>query len=108
MSDSDANALWGGRFAQGPDAIMEAINASVGFDQALAAQDIAGSKAHVAMLAHQKIVSDEDAAAITEGLSRIAEEIEAGSFTFSPSLEDVHMNIEARLAELIGPAAGRL
>ncbi len=103
-----ANALWGGRFAGGPDAIMQAINASVGFDQALASQDIAGSKAHVAMLAKTGIVTAEDAAAITEGLSKIEAEIEAGEFAFSPELEDVHMNIEARLAELIGPTAGRL
>ena len=107
-SGGEANALWGGRFSGGPDEIMQAINASVSFDQALAAQDIAGSKAHVAMLAAQGIVSDEDAARIAGGLDRIAGEIAGGAFDFSPALEDVHMNVEARLAALIGPAAGRL
>ncbi len=103
-----SNAMWGGRFSSSPDAIMEEINASIGFDQRLAAQDIAGSKAHAAMLAATGIVSPGDAAAIQGGLDRIAGEIEAGTFTFSRSLEDIHMNVESRLAELIGDAAGRL
>ncbi len=103
-----SNKMWGGRFASGPDAIMEEINASIGFDYRFAAQDIRGSKAHVAMLAASGIVSAQDAAAITAGLDQIAGEIEAGSFTFSRALEDIHMNVESRLAEVVGPAAGRL
>ncbi|MEP3277855.1 MAG: argininosuccinate lyase [Stappiaceae bacterium] len=103
-----SNRMWGGRFAQGPAAIMEEINASIGFDQKLYRQDIEGSKAHVRMLAAQGIVSQEDAGKILQGLDTIASEIEAGSFQFSRALEDIHMNIEARLAELIGPVAGRL
>ena len=103
-----ANALWGGRFVAGPDALMEAINASIGFDRRLYACDIAGSKAHAAMLADCGIVAAEDAAAIRQGLDDILREIESGRFAFSTALEDIHMNIEARLAELIGPAAGRL
>ncbi len=100
--------MWGGRFSSGPDAIMEEINASIGFDRRLAAQDIAGSRAHAAMLAKQGIISTEDAAAIDAGLVRVAGEIEAGTFTFSRALEDIHMNVEHRLAELIGEPAGRL
>ncbi len=100
--------MWGGRFASGPDAIMEEINASIGFDYKLALQDIAGSKAHVAMLAEAGIVTAEDAAAIAKGLTAIESEIESGTFIFSRALEDIHMNIESRLAALIGPAAGRL
>jgi len=100
--------MWGGRFASGPGAIMEEINASIGFDQKLAHQDIAGSLAHVAMLAKTGIVSEADAAAIAEGLKTIRGEIESGSFTFSRALEDIHMNVESRLATLVGPAAGRL
>lgn len=103
-----SNAMWGGRFASGPDAIMEEINASIGFDQRLAAQDIRGSKAHAAMLAATGIISQEDADAITRGLTQIAGEIEAGTFSFKRALEDIHMNVEARLAEIIGEAAGRL
>ncbi len=103
-----SNKMWGGRFASGPDAIMEEINASIGFDYRFAAQDIRGSKAHVAMLAASGIVSAQDAVAITAGLDQIAGEIEAGSFTFSRALEDIHMNVESRLAEVVGPAAGRL
>jgi argininosuccinate lyase len=103
-----SNKMWGGRFASGPDAIMEEINASIGFDYKLALQDIEGSKAHVAMLAQAGIVSAEDAAAIAKGLTAIRTEIESGTFTFSRALEDIHMNIESRLAALIGPAAGRL
>ncbi len=100
--------MWGGRFAAGPDAIMEAINASIGFDQRMAAQDIAGSRAHAAMLAATGIVSDSDAEAMREGLLTVLSEIEAGSFEFSTALEDIHMNVEARLKEIIGEPAGRL
>ena len=103
-----ANSLWGGRFAGGPAEIMRRINASIDFDKRLYAEDIAGSKAHCAMLVAQNILSPEDGAAITAGLEQIRSEIESGSFVFSAELEDIHMNIEARLAELIGPAAGRL
>ena len=100
--------MWGGRFADSPDAIMEEINASIDFDQKLAAQDIAGSLAHVAMLGETGILSKADAAAIAEALGRIRGEIEKGEFAYSRKLEDIHMNIESRLAELIGAAAGRL
>ncbi|MEP6828212.1 MAG: argininosuccinate lyase, partial [Aestuariivirga sp.] len=102
------NKMWGGRFARGPDAIMSKINASIDFDQKLYAQDIAGSKAHAAMLAEQSIISKTDAAAIAKGLDQIKAEIEAGKFNFSQELEDIHLNIESRLKELIGDAAGRL
>ncbi len=105
---SKTSAIWGGRFAQGPSAVMEEINASVGFDARLFAQDIQGSIAHCTMLQAQGIISQEDGNAILEGLEKIATEIEAGDFQFSRALEDIHMNIEARLAELIGDAAGRL
>ena len=102
------NPLWGGRFAEGPAAIMERINASVGFDWRLAPCDIQASKAHAAMLAACGIVSQGDNAAIQQGLDRIAAEVAAGEFVFDPALEDVHMNIEARLKALIGAPAGRL
>ncbi len=102
------NQMWGGRFQAGPAEILEAINASIDFDKRLYAQDIRGSKAHVAMLAATGIVSQADAAAIGEGLDAILAEIEAGSFTFTRALEDIHLNIEARLTERIGPAGGRL
>ena len=102
------NKMWGGRFKQGPDAIMRKINASIDFDQKLYAQDIAGSKAHAAMLAKQGIITKGDAAAITKGLDQIKTEIEAGKFKFSQELEDIHLNIESRLKELIGDTAGRL
>ena len=107
MTD-DANSMWGGRFAAGPDAIMEAINASIGFDQRLARQDIEGSRAHAAMLAATGIITDSDAKAIREGLLTVLSEIEGGTFQFSTALEDIHMNVEARLKELIGEPAGRL
>ncbi|MXQ08319.1 argininosuccinate lyase [Alphaproteobacteria bacterium GH1-50] len=107
MTDS-ANTMWGGRFAAGPDAIMEAINASIGFDQRLARQDIEGSRAHAAMLAAQGILTDTDAEAIRKGLLTVLSEIEAGDFAFSTELEDIHMNVEARLKEIIGEPAGRL
>jgi len=100
--------MWGGRFASGPDAIMEEINASIGFDRRLFAQDIAGSKAHAAMLARQGIISKAAAAGIRRGLDAIQAEIAAGKFTFSRALEDIHMNIESRLKEIIGEPAGRL
>ena len=103
-----SNKMWGGRFSSGPDEIMEEINASIGFDYRFASQDIRGSKAHVAMLASSGIVSAQDAAAITAGLDQIACEIEAGAFTFSRALEDIHMNVESRLADVVGAAAGRL
>ena len=105
---STANQMWGGRFAAGPDAIMEAINASIGFDQRLYAQDIRGSRAHAAMLAAQGIISDNDAKAIGEGLLTVLSEIEKGDFPFSTALEDIHMNVESRLKEVIGEPAGRL
>ena len=109
MSENKAsNRMWGGRFASGPDAVMEAINASIGFDKKLYAQDIQGSLAHAAMLAETGIISTEDERKIAQGLNTILSEIEAGTFQFSAKLEDIHMNVEARLAELIGPAAGRL
>jgi argininosuccinate lyase len=108
MTDKTRNAMWGGRFAAGPDAIMEAINASIGFDRRLAPQDIRGSQAHAAMLAAQGILTDSDARAIGEGLLTVLSEIEAGTFPFRTELEDIHMNVEARLAELIGAPAGRL
>ncbi len=100
--------MWGGRFAEGPSAIMTAINASIGFDQRLYAQDIAGSRAHAAMLAAQGIITDMDAKAIGEGLLAILSEIEAGKFPFTTDFEDIHLNIEARLTERIGEAGKRL
>jgi argininosuccinate lyase len=103
-----SNRMWGGRFSAGPSAIMEEINASIDFDRKLYAQDIEGSKAHAAMLAAQGIIAADDAAKIAEGLDAIKAEIEAGTFTFSRALEDIHMNVESRLKDLIGPAAGRL
>jgi argininosuccinate lyase len=103
-----SNKMWGGRFDSGPDAIMEEINASIGFDHRLAAQDIRGSRAHVQMLAKTGILQAADASSIVSGLDQISREIETGGFTFSRSLEDIHMNVEARLAELIGEPAGRL
>ena len=103
-----ANPLWGGRFAAGPAAIMAEINASVDFDRRLYAHDIAASKAHAAMLAAQGIIAKKDGQAITRGLDKIRHEIESGKFPFSRALEDIHMNVEARLAELIGEPAGRL
>ena len=103
-----SNRMWGGRFGGSPDDIMEEINASIGFDQRLFAQDIRGSRAHCEMLAAQGIISGEDAAAILGALTQIEAEIEVGKFSFSRALEDIHLNIEARLTDIIGPAAGRL
>jgi len=100
--------IWGGRFQSATDAVLEAINVSIDFDKRLGPQDIRGSLAHVAMLAQQGVVSQEDAEKITDGLTRIAGDIARGEFQFSRALEDIHMNAESRLAELIGPAAGRL
>lgn len=102
------NKMWGGRFATGPAEIMEEINASIGFDRRLYAQDIEGSTAHAKMLAAKGILSKTDVVAIVEGLAAIRAEIESGEFTFSRALEDIHLNIESRLKELIGEAAGRL
>ena len=102
------NKMWGGRFKSGPGAILQEINASIGFDKRLYAQDIAGSKAHAAMLAQQGIISKSDAREITRGLDQVQAEIEAGTFTFSTALEDIHMNVEQRLKDIIGEPAGRL
>ena len=106
--DLPANSSWGGRFTGSPAEIMRRINASIDFDKRLYAEDIAGSKAHCAMLVAQSILSPQDGAAISAGLDQIRSEIESGSFAYSAEREDIHMNIEARLSELIGPAAGRL
>src|SRR5574337_654743 len=103
-----SNAMWGGRFSGGPAAVMEEINTSIDFDRKLAAQDIAGSEAHLAMLAKQGVIEAADAQAIAKALAQVKGEIEAGTFTFSRALEDIHMNVESRLAEIAGPAAGRL
>ena len=103
-----SNQMWGGRFASGPAAIMEEINASIGFDKKLYAQDIRGSMAHAEMLAHQGIITNEDKEQILSGLNTIRSEIENGNFEFSRKLEDIHMNVEARLADMIGLAAKRL
>jgi argininosuccinate lyase len=103
-----SNKMWGGRFSAGPDAVMEEINASIDFDRHLFRQDIAASKAHAAMLAKQGIITADDAAKIAHGLDTILSEIESGKLELKRSLEDIHMNVESRLTELIGPAAGRL
>src|SRR6201982_1744082 len=102
------NKMWGGRFRTSPDAVMEDINASVDFARPLFRQDIAASQAHAAMLAKQGIITADDARKIAHGLDTILSEIESGKFKFKRALEDIHMNVESRLAELIGPAAGRL
>jgi argininosuccinate lyase len=103
-----SSKLWGGRFAQEPDAVMQEINASIDFDKMLFAEDIAASKAHARMLADQGIISAKDAKQIVAGLDTIASEIAEGKFTFSRALEDIHTHVEARLKELIGDPAGRL
>jgi len=100
--------MWGGRFSDKPAELMQAINVSIGFDRRLAAQDLEGSRAHAAMLRTVGVISSEDEAAIQQGLATILAEIEAGTFPFREEYEDIHMNVEARLRELIGPAAGRL
>ena len=107
MSDHK-NKMWGGRFANKPDAVMEAINASIGFDKRMAREDLEGSRAHLEMLGARGIVGEADVAAILEGLRQVEREIEEGTFAFSAALEDIHMNVESRLAEIVGPAAGRL
>jgi len=106
--NAPANQQWGGRFASGPAAIMEDINASIGFDKKLWRQDIRGSLAHAAMLGKIGVITTEDVVAISDALQAIASEIEAGAFPFSTALEDIHMNIEARLTERIGEAGKRL
>src|SRR5246500_2713432 len=103
-----SNKMWGGRFASGPDAIMEEINASIDFDRHLYRQDIAASKAHADMLAKQGIIAADDAKSIAHGLDTILSEIESGKFTFQKALEDIHMNVESRLTDLVGASAGRL
>src|SRR5438445_992773 len=103
-----SNKMWGGRFRASPDAVMEDINASVDFDRHLFRQDIAASQAHAAMLAKQGIITADDARKIAHGLDTILSEIESGKFKFNRALEDIHMNVESRLSDLIGPAAGRL
>ena len=103
-----SNKMWGGRFSTSPDAVMEEINASIEFDRHLFRQDIAASQAHAAMLAKQGIITADDARKIAHGLDTILSEIESGKFKFKRALEDIHMNVESRLTELIGPAAGRL
>jgi argininosuccinate lyase len=103
-----ANKMWGGRFGRSPDPLLQDINASIDVDRHLFRQDIAASKAHAAMLAQQGIISSKDARKIVRGLDTILSEIESGRFKFKRALEDIHMNVENRLAELIGPAAGRL
>ena len=101
-------AMWGGRFSGKPDELMQAINVSIGFDRRLARQDLAGSRAHAEMLAKVGVIGAEDAAAILQGIDTIEGEIESGTFPYREEFEDIHMNVEARLRELIGPAAGRL
>jgi argininosuccinate lyase len=103
-----ANKMWGGRFGRKPDPLMEEINASIDVDRKLYRQDIAASKAHAAMLAKKGIIGGQDASKIAHGLNTILSEIEAGKFAFKRALEDIHMNVESRLGDLIGPAAGRL
>jgi argininosuccinate lyase len=108
LRNAEANQQWGGRFAAGPSVIMQEINASISFDRKMWRQDIAGSRAHAAMLARQGIISVDDNAQIAAGLDAITAEIEAGRFAFTADLEDIHMNIEARLTERIGEAGKRL
>ena len=113
MSNDDQNSkttstIWGARFSAGPSAVMEEINASIGFDKRLFAQDIRGSRAHAQMLAAQGILTEDDVKAILQGLDEVEAEIENGTFEFSRALEDIHMNVENRLREKIGEAAGRL
>jgi len=107
-SEGLGHSLWGGRFSAKPGAVMQAINASIDVDKRLAAQDIAGSRAHAAMLGAAGIISAADERDIQDGLNAIEAEIAAGAFPFRAELEDIHMNIEARLTDMIGPAAGRL
>ena len=108
QNDSGGQAMWGGRFSDKPAELMQAINVSIGFDRRLAAQDLEGSRAHAAMLQKTGVITSEDAAQILKGLAAIGAEMDAGTFPFRDEYEDIHMNVEARLRELIGPAAGRL
>ena len=108
QNDSGGQAMWGGRFSDKPAELMQAINVSIGFDRRLAAQDLEGSHAHAAMLQKTGVITSEDAAQILKGLAAIGAEMDAGTFPFRDEYEDIHMNVEARLRELIGPAAGRL
>src|SRR5712692_4071226 len=111
MAERDAagsEKLWGGRFSAPTDALVEAFTASIDFDRRLYREDIAGSIAHARMLARQGIISDADRDAIVTGLEAIRDAIEAGRFEFRPEREDIHLNIEAALAERIGEPAGRL
>src|SRR6267154_157401 len=108
VAKSRSNTMWGGRYKLGPAEIMEKINASIGFDRRLYAQDIAGSLAHSDMLVARGILTAKDGRAIRRGLIKVREEIESGRFKFSTKLEDIHFNVEARLTALIGPAGGRL
>ena len=105
---TNPNTMWGGRYALGPAEIMEKINASIGFDKKLYAQDIAGSLAHADMLVAQGILTAKDGRAIKQGLAQVRAEIESGRFKFSTKLEDIHFNVEARLTEIVGSAGGRL
>ena len=105
---ANPNTMWGGRYSLGPAEIMEKINASIGFDRRLYAQDIAGSVAHCDMLVAQGILTAKDGRAIKRGLAQVKAEIESGKFKFSTKLEDIHFNVEARLTDIIGPAGGRL
>ena len=107
-SEKGGHSLWGGRFSAKPADVMRSINASIAFDKRLAAEDIAGSRAHAAMLGARGIISEADERSIQQGLARVEAEIADGSFVFREDLEDIHMNVEARLTALIGPAAGRL
>ncbi|WP_142848985.1 argininosuccinate lyase [Telmatospirillum sp. J64-1] len=107
-TNSGASSIWGGRFEGGPSAIMQRINASIDFDKRLYAQDIRGSKAHCRMLMATGVIAKEDGEAILDGLEKVLQEIESGSFEFSAALEDIHMNVESRLAQIIGEPAGRL
>ena len=104
----DGQQRWGGRFSAKPHQVMEAINASIDVDKRLAEEDIAGSKAHAAMLAKTGVLSKVDAAAIDQGLDQVLEEIRSGKLSYSKALEDIHMNVESRLKEIIGEPAGRL
>ena len=108
MTVKDPNRMWGGRFDLSPAELLIEINASIGFDKALAPHDVRGSKAHAAMLAEQGIITKADAREIIRGLDQVLAEIEDGRFAYSTKLEDIHLNIESRLTELIGPAGGRL
>ena len=108
MQSQKSNKMWGGRFEDGSDMLMQAINASIGFDQKMAEQDIAGSQVHAEMLRAQGILTAQDEEAIQSGLRQILEELRAGKFEFQVELEDIHMNVEARLKDLIGEPAGRL